>query len=33
VSGCWPLDDLYKSMPERIELAAAKRSARLVVDA
>lgn len=33
VSGCWPLDDFYKSRPERVELAAAKRSARVVVDA
>ena len=33
VSGCWPLDDFYKSRPERVELAAAKRSARLVADA
>ena len=33
VSGCWPLDDFYKSRPERVELAAAKRSARLVIDA
>ncbi|HEX4822004.1 MAG TPA: NADH:flavin oxidoreductase [Acidimicrobiales bacterium] len=32
VSGCWPLDDFYKSRPERVELAAAKRSARVVVD-
>ena len=32
VSGCWPLDDFYKSRPERVELAAAKRSARLVLD-
>ncbi|MFP5325920.1 MAG: NADH:flavin oxidoreductase [Acidimicrobiia bacterium] len=27
VSGCWPLDDFYKSMPERRQLAAAKRAA------
>ena len=33
VSGCWPLDDFYKSRPERVELAAAKRSARWEVDA
>ena len=33
VSGCWPLDEFYKSRPERVELAAAKRSARYVVDA
>jgi len=33
VSGCWPLDDFYKSRPERVELAAAKRSARLQPDA
>jgi NADPH2 dehydrogenase len=25
VSGCWPLDEHYKSRPERVELAAAKR--------
>jgi 2,4-dienoyl-CoA reductase-like NADH-dependent reductase (Old Yellow Enzyme family) len=28
VSGCWPLDDFYRSRPERVELAAAKRRAR-----
>jgi len=33
VSGCWPLDEFYKSRPERVELAAAKRSAKYVVDA
>ena len=27
VSGCWPLDDLYKAMPERRQLAAVKRAA------
>jgi 2,4-dienoyl-CoA reductase-like NADH-dependent reductase (Old Yellow Enzyme family) len=27
VSGCWPLDDFYKAMPERVQLAAAKRKA------
>jgi NADPH2 dehydrogenase len=27
VSGCWPLDDLYKAMPERRQLAAIKRAA------
>ena len=27
VSGCWPLDDFYKSRPERVTLAAAKRRA------
>ena len=26
VSGCWPLDEHYKSRPERVELAAAKRT-------
>jgi 2,4-dienoyl-CoA reductase-like NADH-dependent reductase (Old Yellow Enzyme family) len=31
VSGCWPLDDFYKSRPERVDLAAAKRKARQVV--
>ena len=25
VSGCWPLDDHYKSMPERATLAKVKR--------
>ncbi len=33
VSGCWPLDEFYKQRPERVELAAAKRNARQVVDA
>lgn len=33
VSGCWPLDDFYKSRPERVQLAAAKRSAKLEIDA
>lgn len=28
VSGCWPLDDHYKSMPERVILTRAKRDAR-----
>lgn len=28
VSGCYPLDDFYKERPERVELAAAKRSTR-----
>jgi 2,4-dienoyl-CoA reductase-like NADH-dependent reductase (Old Yellow Enzyme family) len=28
ISGCYPLDDFYKSMPERIELAAVKKSTR-----
>ncbi|MGI8794516.1 MAG: NADH:flavin oxidoreductase [Acidimicrobiales bacterium] len=28
VSGCYPLDPFYKSRPERIELAAAKKAAR-----
>jgi NADPH2 dehydrogenase len=28
VSGCWPLDDFYKSRPERSVLAAAKKRAR-----
>lgn len=32
VSGCWPLDDFYKGRPERVELAAAKRAARVVAD-
>jgi 2,4-dienoyl-CoA reductase-like NADH-dependent reductase (Old Yellow Enzyme family) len=27
VSGCWPLDDFYKTRPERVTLAAAKRRA------
>lgn len=27
VSGCWPLDELYKQMPERRQLAAVKRAA------
>ena len=27
VSGCWPLDDMYKAMPERRQLAAIKRAA------
>jgi hypothetical protein len=31
VSGCWPLDDFYRSRPERVELAAAKRRARVAV--
>ena len=29
VSGCYPLDEFYKDAPERMELAAAKKSARL----
>jgi 2,4-dienoyl-CoA reductase-like NADH-dependent reductase (Old Yellow Enzyme family) len=29
VSGCYPLDDFYRSRPERVELAAAKRRAGL----
>jgi len=28
VSGCFPLDDFYKDMPERLELAAIKKSTR-----
>jgi 2,4-dienoyl-CoA reductase-like NADH-dependent reductase (Old Yellow Enzyme family) len=28
VSGCYPLDELYKNLPERLELAAAKKTAR-----
>lgn len=28
VSGCWPLDEHYKAMPERIELARIKKDAR-----
>jgi len=28
VSGCWPLDEHYRAMPERQQLAAVKRSAR-----
>ena len=32
VSGCWPLDDFYKERPERVELAAAKRKAKEVID-
>jgi 2,4-dienoyl-CoA reductase-like NADH-dependent reductase (Old Yellow Enzyme family) len=28
VSGCYPLDDFYKAMPERIELAAVKKATR-----
>jgi NADPH2 dehydrogenase len=28
VSGCWPLDDHYKSMPERVTLAKVKRDQR-----
>ena len=27
VSGCWPLDEMYKAMPERRQLAAVKRAA------
>jgi 2,4-dienoyl-CoA reductase-like NADH-dependent reductase (Old Yellow Enzyme family) len=33
VSGCWPLDEFYKSRPERVQLAAAKRKAANRVDA
>jgi len=33
VSGCWPLDDFYKSRPERVDLARAKRAAKWSVDA
>ena len=29
VSGCWPLDEHYKSRPDRVALAAAKRGARV----
>jgi 2,4-dienoyl-CoA reductase-like NADH-dependent reductase (Old Yellow Enzyme family) len=32
VSGCWPLDEFYKSRPERVELAAAKRRAEVAAD-
>lgn len=28
VSGCWPLDEHYKAMPERVELARIKKAAR-----
>jgi 2,4-dienoyl-CoA reductase-like NADH-dependent reductase (Old Yellow Enzyme family) len=28
ISGCWPLDEHYKAMPERVELARIKRQAR-----
>lgn len=28
VSGCWPLDEHYKAMPERVELARIKKEAR-----
>ena len=28
VSGCYPLDDYYRALPERRDLAAAKRAAR-----
>jgi NADPH2 dehydrogenase len=28
VSGCWPLDEHYKAMPERVELARIKREAK-----
>jgi hypothetical protein len=27
VSGCWPLDEEYKSRPDRVELTRAKRAA------
>lgn len=32
VSGCWPLDDFYKSRPDRVDLARAKRAAKWSVD-
>jgi hypothetical protein len=28
VSGCFPLDDFYKDMPERLELATIKKATR-----
>jgi hypothetical protein len=28
VSGCYPLDELYKARPERVELAAVKKRLR-----
>jgi 2,4-dienoyl-CoA reductase-like NADH-dependent reductase (Old Yellow Enzyme family) len=31
VSGCYPLDPFYKALPERVELAAAKRRIKLAV--
>ena len=31
ISGCYPLDEFYKDLPERIELAAIKRRTRTTV--